>query len=336
MKIIVHPFTLHLKETFRISRYERDSQRTLVIELNEGGISGFGEATENPYYGITLEKMIGDLEKVRPVVEHTNWETPEVLWHQLIKLLPDNLFLIAAIDIASHDLLARKKGKTLIKHWELPQKPLPITSYTIGIDTVDKMIAKIQAKPWPAYKIKLGTPDDLSIIQSLRKHTDATFRVDANCAWTLDQAINLSKEFKSLGVEFIEQPLPADKWEEMQVLYAESALPVIADESCLRISDVEKCAGAFHGINIKLMKCGGYTAALKMIELARKLRLKIMVGCMTESTVGISAIGQLLPLLDYVDMDGAMLISNDIASGIQIEDGKYIFPDWPGTGVVLM
>jgi L-alanine-DL-glutamate epimerase-like enolase superfamily enzyme len=188
---------------------------------------------------------------------------------------------------------------------------------------------------WPVYKIKLGTPNDLEIVRALRARTQSKFRVDANCGWTAEQTIANSRELVALGVEFIEQPLPADQWESMKRVHVESALPIIADESCIVPGDVDCCAGFFHGINIKLVKCGGLTPARRMIARARQLGLKVMVGCMTESTVGISAIAQLLPMLDYVDMDGALLLAKDIATGVTIEQGQCIYAKENGSGVQL-
>ena len=212
----------------------------------------------------------------------------------------------------------------------------PHSNCTIGIDTIDKMIAKLGEVPdWPVYKIKLGTADDLRIIRELRAHTDAQFRVDANCGWSADETIANSRHLKKLGVEFIEQPLPADDHQGAKRVFAESALPIIADESCITEQDVRQCAGSFHGVNIKLVKCGGLTPARRMIERAKELGLKVMVGCMTESTVGISAIAQLLPLLDYVDMDGAALLAEDVADGVQVVDGVCHFAQENGTGASL-
>ncbi|MEO6685601.1 MAG: enolase C-terminal domain-like protein, partial [Dyadobacter sp.] len=211
----------------------------------------------------------------------------------------------------------------------------PMTNFTIGIDTVEKMVSKMQELPWPIYKIKLGTDDDLRIVRELRAHTTAAFRVDANCAWSAEQTIKFSGELKKLGVEFIEQPLPADDIEGMKKVFAGSELPVIADESCILESDVLKCYGLFHGVNIKLTKCGGLTSARRMIKEAKDLNMSTMVGCMTESSVGISAIGHLLPLLDYVDMDGSLLIKNDPATGVTFDFGKVIYAAENGTGVLL-
>jgi L-alanine-DL-glutamate epimerase-like enolase superfamily enzyme len=213
----------------------------------------------------------------------------------------------------------------------------PVTNFTIGLDTTEVMVAKMKETPWPVYKIKLGTDRDVAIVTELRRHTDAIFRVDANCAWNARETIENAAALKELGVEFIEQPLPADDWKGMEVVAHHCVLPVIADESCQQEGDVERCALHFNGINIKLTKCGGLTPARRMIRKARDLGLKVMVGCMTESSVGISAIAQLLPQLDFVDMDGAMLLKEDIASGVRIgEGGTVSFPKIGGSGVTLL
>ncbi len=218
----------------------------------------------------------------------------------------------------------------------LSKADAPLSNYTIGIDAIPKMAAKLQEAPgWPIYKIKLGGGQDIEIIQELRKHTDATFRVDANCGWTADHAIAMSHQLKELSVEFIEQPLPADERDAAARVFRESALPIMADESCVFEADVELCNGMFHGVNVKLVKCGGLAPARRMIARAKELGMKTMVGCMTESSVGISAIAQLAPMLDYVDMDGAALLASDIATGAVVSQGRCAYPDLPGTGVVL-
>ena len=246
------------------------------------------------------------------------------------------MFALCAIDMAYNDLYARKKGKKLYELWGYDTGDNPLTDYTIGIDTVDNMVAKLREMPWPIYKIKLGTKEDIRIIKELRKHTKSIFRVDANCGWTVDETINNSIVLKNLGVEFIEQPLKADDWDGHKEVFLHSELPVIADESCQVEEDVAKCHTYFHGVNVKLVKCGGLTSARRMLVHARKLHMHTMVGCMTESSVGISAIAHLLPLLDYVDMDGALLLSKDIAKGVTIIDGVTHYSDLKGTGVTLL
>jgi L-alanine-DL-glutamate epimerase-like enolase superfamily enzyme len=238
--------------------------------------------------------------------------------------------------MAAHDLFGKKLGKPLYQIWGLDITKTPLTNYTIGIDSIDKMVDKMKEMPWPLYKIKLGTREDVAIIQELRKHTDAVFRVDANCAWSVEETIHHAEIFSGLNVEFIEQPMKADDLSGMKEVYNRSLLPLVADESCIEEKDVARCAGHFHGINIKLVKCGGLTPARRMIAEAKKLGMKVMVGCMTESSIGISAIAQLLPMLDYVDMDGALLLKQDIASGVTIEYGKVSYPKTNGTGAVLL
>lgn len=336
MKLIFHPFELPLKHTFTTSHGSRDSIKTLVVELQEGKYSGYGEAAAISYYGITVEKMKEALEQIQPLAERNGHLSPEAFWELTHPYLGENPFAQSALDIAMHDLYGKKKDMPLFRLWGNDVKHLPLTSYTIGIDTAAKMVQKMKDFPWPLYKIKLGTRDDVSLIRELRKHTTSLFRVDANGGWSADETIANSAFLKELGVEFIEQPLPREDWDGMKKVYLRSALPLIADESCQQEGDEKKCKGHFHGINIKLAKCGGITPARRMITGAKMLGLKVMAGCMTESSVGISAIAQLLPELDYVDMDGALLLKKDIAEGVKIFDNKIHFPAENGTGVRLI
>lgn len=336
MKLSIFTFNLKLKDTFRISREATDSQPTLVVALETEGHIGFGEATTNSYYGNSISSMRSEIERCKGLIESANPNRPAELY-SLLKKESLSAASRCAVDMAANDLYGKLNGAPLYSLWGWEMKDYPITNYTIGIAEPHEMIAKMKAKPWPVYKIKLGTEDDVALVKELRKHTDAVFRIDANCAWTPEETIQNAPVLKELGVEFLEQPLPADDWEGMEWVQHRSVLPIIADESCVEEEDVEKCALHFNGINIKLVKCGGLTPALRMIEHGRELGLKIMVGCMTESTVGISAVAQLLPRLDYVDMDGALLLAEDIAEGVSVNgDGSVSFPDRNGTGVALL
>ncbi|GAB3960847.1 dipeptide epimerase [Spirosoma harenae] len=336
MQLLFHPVDLRLNHTFTIAHDSRDVQPTLIVELRDGEYRGFGEATATRYYGITIDGMIAALEAIREHIESYNFSDPEQFWADMHPHLTQNPFALCALDQAAWDVWAKRLGEPLYKRWKLDPTNAPITDYTIGLDTPAKMIEKMQERPWPLYKIKLGRPDeDITLVQTLRQHTDALFRVDANCGWTADEAIEKARILKTLAVEFIEQPLPADDWQGAKKVYEQSELPIIADESCIVESDVDRCAGYFHGVNIKLTKCGGITPARRMIARARELGLRVMVGCMTESSVGISAIAQLLPLLDYADLDGAMLIANDPATGVTFDNGKVVYPRENGTGVRL-
>jgi L-Ala-D/L-Glu epimerase len=327
-----------MRHAFTIALGTTTVQHNLLVELEQDGVTGYGEgASSHAYEAFTAESMRAVLEAVRPQIEGEHLGDPAALWDKLVPVLGHNRFALCALDEAAHDLWGKLRGAPVWKLWGLELRNLPPSDYTIGIDPIEKMVAKMKEfEGWPIYKIKLGTNDDLAIVRELRRHTKATFRIDANTAWTAEQTIALAPELKQLGVEFLEQPLPRDDWDGMRRVFCECALPVFADESCLVEEDVPRCAGFFHGINIKLTKAGGLTPARRMISRARELGLRVMVGCMNESSIGISAIAQLLPLLDHVDMDGALLIARDIASGVRLEKGRAIFPAVNGNGVKLL
>lgn len=329
-----YSYNLPFQHPFTISRGTKTHQPTLVVKLEDKGFCGYGEAPAITYYHIPVEKMIADLEAKRPMIEKFALTDPQRYWHYLHHLLPDNSFLVCALDIACWDLYGRMAGKPLYSLWGLDPAKRPATDFTIGIDTVEKMVAKMKEKPWPIYKIKLGVPDDLAIMEALMKHTDAVFRVDANAGWTLEEALQKIPRLAEMGVEFVEQPLAKDNREGMKILFRESPLPLMADESCVKEEDVDACAGHFHGINIKLTKCSGITPARRMIQRAKALGMKVMVGSMNESSIGSAAIAHLLPELDYVDMDGPLLLTEDLATGLSFDaDGKAIIPNRPGLGV---
>ncbi len=335
MKISYKKYELPFRHPFTISRGTKTHQPTLIVELEHFGVKGYGEAPAIKYYDITVEKMIADLEAKKMLAEKFAFTEPERYWHYVHHLFPLNPFLVCALDIAAWDLYGKMKGVPLYELWNLDKSLQPLTDYTIGIDSIEKMVAKMKEKPWPVYKVKVGTENDIEMVTALRKHTDAVLRVDANAGWSLDQALEKIPILKELGVELVEQPLAASDWDGMKKLFGRSDLPLFADESCAQENEVEKCKGFFHGINIKLTKCGGITPARRMIKKARELGLQVMIGCMNETTVGTAAIAHLLPLLDHVDMDGPLLLSEDIATGISFNNGRIIFSGAPGLGIIL-
>ncbi|MFD2036514.1 dipeptide epimerase [Belliella marina] len=336
MKLSFFVKDLELKHTFTIAHQSRDIQDTVIVKLEHEGFYGLGETTTNPFYGINQENICLSLENSRDIVENGSWNTPEGLWEMSRSVFELNPFAQCALDMAAWDIFTKMRGEKLYKYLHLDPKDIPMTNFTIGIDSVEKMVEKMKEVDWPLYKIKLGTANDLEIVRELRKHTNSPFRIDANCAWTADQAILFSEELQKLNVEFMEQPLGKDDLEGMKEVYKYSKLPVIADESCIVESDVKKCHGLFHGINVKLVKAGGITPGLRMIAEAKKLGMKTMVGCMTESSVGITAIAHIAALLDYVDMDGAMLLKKDIARGVVITPQAISFPEGNGIGAELV
>jgi L-alanine-DL-glutamate epimerase-like enolase superfamily enzyme len=321
---------------FTISKGTKTHQPTFIAELEFRGIKGYGEAPAISYYQIPVEKMIEDLERKRVFVEKYAFTEPDRYWHYLHHLFPQNNFLVCALDMAAWDLYGKIRKQPLYKIWGLDMADSPVTDYTIGIDTIDKMLEKVDKNPWPIYKIKLGTPQDINIIRAIRQKTNAAIRVDANAGWTLDEALEMVVLLKEENIEFIEQPLVKDNWEGMKTLFERTEIPLFADESCVTEHDVAKCAGHFHGINIKLTKCGGITPARRMIDSARKLGLKIMVGSMNETSIGSAAIAHLLPLVDHADLDGPLLLARDLATGLKYENGKVLVSSLPGLGIELI
>ena len=276
---------------------------------------------------------MASLEAKRGVIERYALTDPQRFWHFLHHLLPGENFLIAALDIAGWDLFAQLRRQPLFRLLGLSFKEAPVTDYTLGADTAEVMVQKMEAHPWPVYKIKMTKAGDIDTLRELRRHTDAPFRIDANEAFSFDDAKRILPELKKLGVVLVEQPLGKQEWDAMAGLKALSPLPLYADESCVEEADVAKCAAGFHGINIKLTKCGGITPALRMIQEARTLGLEIMMGSMNESTIGAAAIVHLAPLLDALDADGPLLLKEDVAQGLKYDNGKVMISGQNGLGI---
>ncbi len=326
-------YNLPFQYPFTIAKGTKTHQPSLVVSLGLGPLTGYGEAPAINYYGVTVEGMIGALEKGRHVIERYALTDPQRFWHFLHHLFPGNNFLICALDIAGWDLFARMRRAPLYQLLNIKWEQQPVTDYTIGIDTAENMVAKLQAHPWPLYKIKLAGAGDLDLLYALRAATDKPFRVDMNEAWTFDEAKRLLPELQKLGVQFAEQPLPKDAWEEMRELKRISPVPLFADEACVEEKDVARCAESFHGINIKLTKCGGITPAMRMIAEARQLGLKVMLGSMNESSLGTAAVVHLAPLADEIDADGPLLLAEDIADGLSYNKGEVHISAQNGLGM---
>jgi len=337
MKLTLHRLHLPLAHCFTISRESIQTQGSLIVELEHDGVRGYGEVTENPFYGHDFDSISHSLQRAESLLEAYITSDPRDLWDRMLVQVGNDTFAAAALDMAAHDWHGKRLGKPTWQVWGLQWQDVPPSSYTIGIDDLDTMVAKLEEQPgWAIYKIKLGTPHDLDIVRRLRQVTDATFRVDANCAWTAAQTIEYSSVLADLGVQFIEQPLsPSASAEDKRAVFASSALPIIADEDCQVPTDVAACQPYFHGVNVKICKCGGLTPAWRMLREARSLGLQTMVGCMVESSIGISGAAQLLPLLDFADLDGAVLLKDQPASGIQVDQGRIRGHQSPGCGSQL-
>ncbi len=321
-----YPFTISGGRT-------KSAQPALVVGLQVGNYLGWGEAPAITYYQVTVAGMVRSLEAQKEVIEKFALTDPERFWHFLHHLFPENPFLVCALDMAGWDLFGKIENKPVYKIWDTTWENVPMTDYTIGLDGIPEMVKKMQEHPWPIYKVKLGVPNDVEIIQALREQTDRPIRIDANAGWTLEEALERIPVLAKLGVELIEQPLAKDNWAGMEILFKESGLPLIADESCVAEHDVAKCFRHFHGINIKLTKCGGMTPARRMVAEARSLGMKVMMGSMNETNIGSAAIANFLPQLDFVDMDGPLLLTGDDMDGLYMVQGKVTLSGRPGLGV---
>ena len=338
MNLVHVPYTLELKHAFGIATSTRTSTPAMLVEIERDGIVGYGEAAMPPYLGETQETAAAFLRRAGDVLARVAdpFQLEEIL-PAIDAVAPGNTAAKAAVDIALHDWVGKKLGAPWHRIWGLDAAKAPVTSFTIGIDTPEVVRRKTrEADIYKIIKVKLGrsAESDREMIAAIRDVTDKPITVDANQGWKdRAEALAMIEWLAGRGVVFIEQPMPKEQIADTAWLRERSPLPLIADENCQRIGDVTRCAGAFHGINIKLMKCTGLREAHKMILLARALGLKTMLGCMTETSCAISAAAQLSPLVDWADLDGAVLIKNDCFDGATIVDGKITLPDRPGIGV---
>ena len=322
---------LQLNHPFKISRRKTDADREVISVEIDGGI---GEAAPAKFYGETVQTVETALENLSSALEGNLDQIQDVM-AGVESTLDGNYAAKSAIDMALHDRLGKKLGVPLYKLWGLNPQKTVCTSFTIGLDEPDVMAEKaLQAEAYPILKVKLGTPRDIEVLQTLRNVTDKPIYVDANTAWTPKEAIRKIRELAQYGVELIEQPTKPNDIAGLKYVREHSELPIIADESVKRASDIPALAEAVDGINIKLVKCGGILEALRMIHVARAHGLLVMIGCMIESSLGITAAAHLTPLVDYADLDGNLLISNDPYKGVTLDKGKLILPDRHGIGVL--
>ncbi len=320
---------------FTISKGTKTHQPTFVVALEWRGIKAYGEAPAISYYDITVDQMEKDLNAKIKFVENFSFTEPKRFWHFLHHLFPKNPFLVSALDMAGWDLYAKIRNKPLYEIWMLDLTLSPITDYTIGIDSLEFMLNKIKRHPSPIYKIKVGGDSDLQNLIQIRSQTSSKIRIDANGGWTIDQAIEILPTLERLSLELIEQPFAKEAYEDTRVFSKMTTIPIIADESCVGVGDVEKCIGVFAGINIKLTKSSGISPALEMIKKARLNSLKIMLGSMNECTIGTAALAHLAPMVDYLDADGPLLLREDLASGISYNNFKVLPSGLPGLGIAV-
>lgn len=335
MTIRARNVDLHLRYTFTISRSSEDVAEVVISEFDHDGIVGYGEASPSARYN---ESRITVREFLRKV-QLDRWESPFQLEDIdcYLGTIPEcSGAARASVDIALHDWVGKKLGVPLWKLWGLDRRNTPRTSFTIGLDRLDVMEKKVrEAEEYPILKVKVGVPEDREIIRMIRRVTDKPVRVDANEGWkTKEDALEKIKWLEEEGIEFVEQPMPAQDLASCAWLRQRVNLPLIADESCIGLQDIPQLKDAFDGINIKLMKCGGLRQAMRMIHTAKAFGMKVMLGCMIESSVAITAAAHLSPLADYADLDGNILITDDPFVGVRVVDGKLELNELPGLGVV--
>ena len=333
MKLLYHPYTLELRHAFTVATSSRTTTPVVLVEVEQDGIVGYGEASMPPYLGETQETAATFLRTIDFDQLPSAFQLEDLL-PAIDQLAPGNTAAKAAVDIALHDWIGKKLNVPLHRLWGLDPRKAPVTSFTIGIDSPDVVRQKTrEAAEYRILKVKLGRDTDKEMITAIRSVTDKPITVDANQGWTnRDAALQMIEWLAARGVVFVEQPMPKNQIDDTAWLRARSPLPLIGDESVQRLPDVVRAQGVFHGVNIKLMKCTGLREAHKMITVARALDLKVMLGCMTETSCAISAAAQLSPLVDWADLDGAVLIRNDAFRGAAIIDGRIALPDAPGIG----
>jgi L-alanine-DL-glutamate epimerase-like enolase superfamily enzyme len=326
---------LDLAHTWTIARNSSDFKENVFVKLEKDGITGYGEAAPNVRYGENAQLTTQRIHQAESIYKSTTLFHYVDIKEKLDKTIVDQSCAKAALDIALMDWIGKALNVPLYKFWGLNTAHSPKTSFSIGIDTPEVIKQKVkEAAQYPILKIKVGKKNDAEIIAAVRSVTDKPIRVDANEGWkSKEEALEKIQWLKSEGVEFIEQPMPSDMIEETAWLRERVDMPIVADEAVKSAADIPKLAKAYDGINIKLMKAGGLLEALRMIQIAKALNLKIMLGCMIESSVAISAAAHLAPYVDWADLDGNLLISNDPFSGVKVKDGGFVYSEKPGLGV---
>ncbi|CAN5374490.1 dipeptide epimerase [soil metagenome] len=337
MKLSYTPHTLYFKRPFKIAHGIRSSTPIVIVEIKHEGLIGYGEASMPPYLGESHETVLEFLKKASPVIQnHKDPFDLEVILAEIDLLAPNNTAAKASIDIALHDLIGKLQNKPC---WQLlggDKNATPYTTYTLGIDEPEIIKQKIiEGETYKILKVKLNGENDKLIIDTIRSVSDKPIAIDVNQGWkNKEEALEMIHWLLDKNVLFVEQPLVKNKLDDAHWLFEKSPLPIYADESIQRYSDIESIKDCFHGINIKLMKCTGMHEAHKMISRARELDLKVLIGCMSETSCAISAAAQLSVFTDYADLDGPLLIKNNLFDGITFTNGKITLNDKPGIGVI--
>lgn len=328
------PYTLQLKHVFTLATSSRTTTPVVLTEIEYDGVTGYGEASMPPYLGESHESVSAFLSRLDLAQFNDPFMLVDILEY-VENLMPGNPAAKASVDIALHDLIGKLVGEPFYRLFGLNPARAPLTSFTIGLDTPEVIRQKVlEAEPYKLLKVKLGRDNDREMIEVIRSLTDKPLCADVNQGWKdRNHALEMAWWLKEKGVVFLEQPMPKEMKDDNAWLSSESPIPIIGDEAVRNIPELMSNRDVYSGINIKLMKCGGMNNAMKMINIARAFGMKVMIGCMTETSCAISAAAQLSPLVDWCDLDGNLLISNDPFMGLNVVDGKVALPDKPGLGI---
>lgn len=332
------PYELKLRHVFTVATYSRTTTPDIQVELTYDGVTGYGEASMPPYLGQSVQTVTTFLGKVDLSQFNDPFQMEDILTY-VDSLSAGDGAAKAAIDIALHDLVGKLLGAPWYRIWGLDAAKAPNTTFTIGIDTKEVVRQKTLecADKFNILKVKLGRDNDKEMIETIRSVTNLPIAVDANQGWKdREEALDMIHWLKERGIVMVEQPMPKEQLDDMAWLTERSPLPTFADEAIQRLADIRRIEGAYTGINIKLMKCTGMREAWKMLNYARARGMKVMVGCMTETSCAVSAAAQLSPVVDFADLDGNLLIANDRFKGMEVVKGKITLPDRPGIGVVKL
>lgn len=332
-----HPYTLQLKHVFTIATSSRTTTPVMLTEVEYDGIIGYGEASMPPYLGESQETAAAFLAKVNLEQFENPFELEKILAY-VDSIDLKNQAAKASVDIAMHDLVGKLMHQPWYNIWGFDKTKTPVTSFTIGIDKPDVVRQKVkEAEEYKILKVKLGRDTDKEMIETIRSVTDKPITVDVNQGWKdKNLALEMAHWLKERNILFLEQPMPKENVDDNAWLTEHSPLPTIGDEAVQRLPDVIKAKGVYSGINIKLMKSTGMREAYKMLMLARSFGMKVMLGCMTETSCAISAASHLSPMVDWADLDGALLIGNDLFAGTKIIDGRVTLSDLPGIGIAKL
>ena len=338
MKLSFEPYELQLRHTFTVSSYSRKTTPGVQVRIDYEGFTGYGEASMPPYLGQTVESVTAFLSRVNLEQFNDPFQLDTILAY-VDSLSPEDGAAKAAIDIALHDLVGKLLGQPWWRLWGLDPSKTPNTTFTIGIDTPEVVREKTRecADKFKILKVKVGLDNDKEMINTIREITDLPLAVDANQGWKdREQALDEIFWLKENGIVMVEQPMAKERLEDNAWITERSPLPIFADESIQRLADIPAIKGAYHGINIKLMKCTGMREAWKMANYAHAEGMRVMLGCMTETSCAVSAAAQLSPVADFADLDGNLLITNDIFKGMEVVDGKVTLSDRPGIGLIKL